>query len=242
MKRIVLSFIMLVIGCNMAFPKTHWDFIARFDMDTTTMFKMIRSSFDNECNRPLSERDDVCIYPFYLLTDSIEHTKSEYQDYSFLEKLIPKYQSIPTWYGNKQVIGSSNQVLDINGYIVADTQGHILGIGGKAIDPCCYQGSITPNTVFVKFGLFRLLHEHKMDFVFKICHGWPNKITPHFYYGISYASDELFVIVDTRYGTEFFALEEILDYHWEDFQNGLPKLYEEVRQRKMIEYENSDNN
>ena len=241
MKKIAILIAFLWLGSGDVFSQS-LNLIERFNLDTLTMFNMIRSSFNNECNKPLSGRNDIRIYPFYLFVDTCKHSKGDYTDFSFLEKLVPVYLDIPKWHPSSKNTDTTAQVLDMRGFIVADTSGCPLGIGGAPIDPCCYQNCINSNTVYSKLGMLHLLHENKMDIIFRTCSGWHSRNYSDYFFGINYAARELFVIVDTRYGTEVFAIEDILEHHWEDFQDGLPKLYKEVRQRKMIEYENEENN
>lgn len=198
--------------------------IERFQIDTTVLYNKIQSNFDFDCNNYLMNKGDLHIFPFYLFLDTVSHSKDDYIDYTFLD-------------GFKVLSHTASQVIKIDGYTITDSLGCILGLGGWAIDPCCYTVFGTPNTVFYRFDPTRFLYEHRLDFVFRTCRfGQYGIVKNDFLYGINMKEKQVYVIVDTRYGAELFPIEEIVQHHWNDFNHGLHEFCCKIRFKKDLEF------
>lgn len=202
------------------------DIIDYYQIDTTIILNEIQSKFTFDCNNYLMDKGDLHIFPFYLFLDTVSHSKDDYIDYTFLDDF-------------KVLSHTASQVIKIDGYTITDSLGCILGLGGWAIDPCCYPAFGTPNAVFYRFDPTRFLYQNRLDFVFRTCHfGQYGIVNDDFLYGINMKEKQVYVIVDTRYGAELFPVEEIVQYHWNDFSHGLQELCHNVRAQKESEYNN----
>lgn len=223
-KNIIFTLILtLKIAPSIAFSQC-LNILDYYQIDTTIILDEIKSKFCFDCNNYLMDKGDLHIFPFYLFLDTVFHSKDDYIDYTFLDDF-------------KVLSHTASRVIEIDGYTITDSLGCILGLGGWAIDPCCYQVFGKPSAVYYRFDPTRFLYEHRLDFVFRTCHyGKYGKIKNGFLYGINMKKRQVYVIVDTRYGAELFTIEEIINNYWDDFRNGLHELNNQVRYRKELEY------
>lgn len=227
MKKNIIFTLILTLGIapSIVFSQS-LDIINYYQIDTTIILNEIKSKFSYDCNNYLMDKGDLHIFPFYLFLDTVSHSKDDYINYTFLDDF-------------KVLSHTASQVIKIDGYTITDSLGCILGLGGWAIDPCCYPAFGTPNAVFYRFDPTRFLYEHRLDFVFRTCHFEQYGIvTNDFLYGINMKEKQVYVIVDTRYGAELFPIEEIVQNHWNDFNHGLQELCHNVRAQKEFEYSN----
>ena len=202
------------------------DIIDYYQIDTTIILNEIKSKFSYDCNNFLMDKGDLHIFPFYLFLDTVSHSKDDYINYTFLDDF-------------KVLSHTASQVIEIDGYTITDSLGRILGLGGWAIDPCCYPAFGTPNAVYYRFDPTRFLYEHRLDFVFRTCHyGQYGKVKNAFLYGINMKEKQVYVIIDTRYGAELFTMEEIINNYWGDFINGLHCLRYTVQREKELKNTN----
>lgn len=221
------------------------DIIEKLSIDTTDIYSRI----ENDCfkNTKLSDKIDLKIFVFYKFEDNACHDKQDYVDGSYLDSLSliwyqPKMSEVNS--SKKCVLHKKNKevsdkddlatiLLDIDAYTVTDNNGVIIGMGGDIYSRCL---NVPYDTALVFSFVDPTTYQYskKMDFIFRT----RNKMKDNKYlYGINKNEGIIYVIVDTRFGSEIFTIEEIVTHHWDDFQNGLPILYEEVREKKKAEFE-----
>lgn len=245
MKKISSVFLLIVLIPQVLFAQKSMDIIEKLSIDTAGVYDRIR----NICfqNTMLSNRNDVDIFVFYKFDDNSIHDKMDYVDGSSLDSLslILYHPDVMVGNSTKSCLfknrkhvpkfekDTTTNLLEFDSYTVIDKKGVMLGMGGDICSRCL---SVPYDSTMVFFGVgpTSYLYSKKLDFVFRT----RNKMYyNYFLYGINKEEETVYVIVDTRYGSEMFTLEEIVFHHWDDFQKGLPELYEEVRERKKAEFE-----
>lgn len=253
---IIVAFFLL---SQKLWSQTSIDIVDRYELDTASVFAEIRDK-TSQCNM-LCGSEDVRIYPIYLFVDTAvyEHEQSSYLNHTFLDGLIPhyfhpkirnkKYVNRNKWwhffhkYSEDEdnpywIYDTSKLFLKLGRIVLADTNNCFIGYvdcNNFALYPTFQPDLIDsiPNIGAVAF-----LVSGVVDVVFDIQES--KSITNnrnHFLYAINFSSNEVYIIVETIYGSDLFLLSDIVHNRWEDFQQGLPKLYKEVSQRKKNEYD-----
>ncbi len=226
-KKILLTLLLAIGITPTSVFSQSLNIIENYKIDTTRLFNEIRSKFDYDCNKHLADNGKLLIFPFYLFLDTVPHSKKDYLNYSFLKDFEP-------------IFHTTSQIIQIDGYTITDSLGCVLGLGGRAIDPCCYPVFSVTNTTFYYVEPTQLLYDYQLDFVFRTCYyDRYGKIDNRFLYGINMKEDQVYVVVDTRYGSELIPIEVIVNNYWDDFQNGLFDLCREIQLRKEQEYNKS---
>lgn len=242
--------------------QTSIDIVGRYELDTASAFAEIRDKI-SQCNM-LCGSEDVRIYPIYLFVDTAvyEHERSSYLNHTFLDGLIPHYfhpkirnnryvnrnkwwrffhkysedEDNPYW-----IYDTSKLFLKLGRIVLADTNNCFIGYvdcNNFALYPTFQPDLIDsiPN-----IGAIAFLVSGVVDVVFDIQESERKTDNRNrFLYAINFSSNEVYIIVETIYGSDLFLLSDIVHDYWEDFQQGLPKLYEEVRQRKKNDYDSYD--
>ena len=133
-------------------------------------------------------------------------------------------------------------VFEVAGYTVTDSNGIIYGCG-YLDDDYFYNVPIRERLVFIWSDPTRFLFNKQLDYILYLYindnrNDIEIPVKPHYFYsfGINLKEKKVYIIVNTRWGAEMFPLEEIINNHWDDFQNGLNNLYDEVNDRKKAEY------
>lgn len=229
MKRIVVIFLLMGM-VTVTKAQNPLDLIERYSIDTASLVSYIK---ENKLKKAgIDDCDGLRIAFIFAFEDTIEHSKDEYLDGSFLNSIYLSWHysnRCETNNGKTNEMNADKILLDVDRYFVLDKNGIILGFGQNIDEPFCRAPSHS-NVIFNCFDSARFIYNHKVDIVCRIA-GFSCYL-----FGVNLQENKIYIVVDTRWGAEIFPLEEIINNHWDDFQGGLMTLYDEVWKRKAYEY------
>ena len=231
--------------------------VDEYSIDTTMLKEVVLDIVKNNNrvdNNRVKNRDDYRVFIFYYFLSEHTFGKEDYLNYSFLKdlKLVYERRCWGSKMGKEEVYRNRfkriknpskyykrKSVLEVDGYTVTDSNGIIYGCG-HLNDSYFYNVPIREKLVFVWSDPTRFLFNKQLDYILYITNRNDEELSvkPHYFYlyGINLKEKRVYIIVNTRWGAEMFPLEEIINNHWDDFQNGLTNLYYEVSKRKEAEY------
>lgn len=211
------------------------DIVERYSIDTAAMVSFIKEQKLSMLD--LDKKNDIHIcFCLYMKDNTANHDKEDYLNGAFLDSLYLVW-SLKNDYKRLHDISNltENQKTDylpcISWYTVVDGNGVLLGIGPDLYQSC-YPVPYREKLVCASCDPTHFLINKSVDIIFNIRKPYYS----YFIYGINLSENNIYIIVNTRWGAEMFPLEEIINNHWDDFQNGLTNLYYEVSKRKEAEY------
>ncbi|MCQ2319182.1 MAG: hypothetical protein MJZ90_09745 [Bacteroidales bacterium] len=227
------------------------DIVKEYSIDTTKINEVVLKKV--EMNSNVEKRNDFRVFVCYYFRDDRHHEKEDYLDYSFINgmnfvyecrRLIGGPRKIVQHHKFKKIHNTSRyakqktkSILKTKWFTVTNSRGIIHGCGNFG-DVFC-KVPVRDRLVYVWSDPTAFLFTHQLDCLFyvddHIARGLPNNQNCYLY-GVNLKENRIYVVVDTRWGSEMFPLEEIVNNHWEDFQGGLIMLYDEVQKRKEQEY------
>lgn len=243
---LIISFIIShVLG------QSKYDIVSNYFIDTTVLFSEVEDAI-HRCES-LNGYPYLKIIPIYLFDDFFIHTKQEYIDGTFLCSLSPRYYQKSELYqrlGIKVIINNKNScrsnpwLIAVDEFLLVDQHGEFVGKveSGLFRIYTCLSNSDSILYISPKAHLTDLLSTHGFDFLFRTSDYGHFYKTPTVYFGINKQEKRLCVIIHTMYGCKVFPIEEIINYHWDDFQNQLTLLKHEVNNELKQSFENKMGN
>lgn len=230
-----ICYILFVLSSTYSIAQNPLDIIERYSIDTAAMVSFIKEQKLSMLD--LDKKNDIHIcFCLYMKDNTANHDKEDYLNGAFLDSLYLVW-SLKNDYKRLHDISNltENQKTDylpcISWYTVVDGNGVLLGIGPDLYQSC-YPVPYRENLVCASCDPTHFLINKSVDIIFNIRKPYYS----YFIYGINLSENNIYIIVNTRWGAEMFPLEEIINNHWDDFQNGLTNLYYEVSKRKEAEY------
>ncbi len=234
MKRIFCLVLFILTYIN-SISQNPLDIIERYSIDTAAMASFIKEQKLSMLE--LDKKNDIHIcFCLYMEDKVANHDKEDYLNGVFLDSLYLVWSHKNDYtrlhdISNLTDIQKTNYLPCISWYSVVDSNDVILGLGPDLYQSC-YSVPYRENLVCADCDPTRFLINKSVDIIFKI----RKPYYCYFIYGINISKNQVYIIVNTRWGAEMFPIEEIINNHWEDFQNGLTNLFDEVHKRKEAEH------
>ncbi len=242
MKKIPL-FLMLIIFICHANGQSKYDVVLNYFIDTAALYVEVKEAIQ-KCEN-LNGYTDIKIIPIYFIDDFSKHSKQDYLDGTFLRNLSPLYYQKSNLFQKPGIrhVGSYNSkswlitvdeflLLDDHGSFVAKVESGLFGVYP------CIPSSDSVLYISPKSFLTDLISTHDFDFVFRTSRFSHLYKEPTVYFGVNKHEESISVIIHTIYGCKVFSIEDIINYHWEDFQNQLTLLKYEVNEELKNSFKN----
>lgn len=239
----ILLFLMLIIFICHANGQSKYDVVLNYFIDTAALYVDVQDAI-YKCDN-LNGYSDIKIIPIYFFNDFSTHSKQDYLDGTFLKDLSLRYYKRSELFQKLEIrekdsCNSESWSVSVDEFLLVDNYGSFVAkveSGLFGVYPCI------PNTDSVlyispKSFLTNLIITHDFDFVFRTSRFSHLYKEPTVYFGVNKHEENISVIIHTIYGCKVFPIEDIINYHWEDFQNQLTLLKYEVNEKLKKSFKN----
>ena len=238
----LLFFLMLASLVYHANGQSKYDVVLNYFIDTAALYDEVREAVQ-KCEN-LNNCSGIKIFPIYVFDDFSPHSQQDYLDGTFLGDLRPRYyrkRELFQKFGiDNGFCGSNSRLVAVDEFLLVDNLGRFVAKVESGLFRVYASLPNSDSVLYIspKSFMTDLLCTHDFDVVFRTSSFSHLYKKPTVYFGVNKHEESISVIIHTMYGCKVFPIEDIIDHHWEDFQNQLTLLKHEVNEELKNSFKN----